>query len=705
MATKRLLIAAPLVVTALLLQSFFWVPTYENQSRGNPARLTQFIDATSGDASFLNPVLAADSTSSGVVSLVFDGLLDLDEHLALRPKLAERWEAAERAYLVVRPDAALPDGARADAATLRARVAAALGPDASAVRILPAETRTERHEVLLPGEGGAPRPEAVEARVRVPERLALELPRVLVDLDARLAPVLGRGYLAGFDPAAHVELPPGPAGEALRARLAELLPALEHNPVLTFHLRRGVRFHDGHPLEASDVRFTWRAFLDPKNLSPRASDFEPVKDVEIVDPHTVRVVYKRLFSPAVYVWASYGILPEHLLDESALAREMDRRGIAGAGRESFGLREAEFSRAPVGTGAFRFAEWRTDDVIRLVRNDDYFEGPPQYREYTLRVLPDPLTQEVEFRAGAVDMYPAQPHQAARYREDPRYQAFSAVGFGYSYVGYNLRREIFRDPEVRRALGMAIDVEQIIRFVLYGEGERVTGPYAITTDWYDRSVAPLPYDPAGALALLERRGWRRGPDGILAKDGRRLAFTLVTNNGNPQRKAIAAIAQDAWRKIGVDCQVQLFEWAVFLKDFINTGEFDAVVLGWTTGVDPDQHQIWHSSQIGAQRLNFTAYASPEVDRLTEAIRREYDRARQIELAHALHRAIARDQPYTFLFASRATTVVDRKIAMVERTPDGGERIVPLRPSPTGQLLYWFHRWRKFERPPRFSAEGA
>lgn len=705
MATKRVLIAAPLLLTALLLQSFFWVPTYERQTRGNPGRLTRFIDATSGDASFLNPVLSADSTSSGLNSLIFDGLLDLDEQLALRPKLAERWELTERAFVAVRPEARLPGGAPASAETLRERIAAALGADAQAVRVLPGEERSERHEVLLAGEGGAPRAEAVELRLRLPERVAIELPRVIADLEDRLAPVLGPGYLAGFDPARHARIPPGPAGDALREQLPELLPALEHNPVLTFHLRPGVRFHDGHPLDAADVRFTWRAFMDPKNLSPRASDFEPVKDVEVVDPLTLRVVYKRLFSPAVYVWSSYGILPEHLLDDAALAREMDLRGVTGAARESFGLRESGFSRAPVGTGPFRFVEWRSDDLIQLARNEHYFEGAPEYHEYTLRVLPDLLTQELEFRAGAVDMYPAQPHQAARYREDPRYQAFSAVGFGYSYIGYNLRSELFRDAPVRRALGMAIDVEQIIRYVLYGEGEKVTGPYAVNTEWYDRSVAPLPYDPTGAEALLASHGWRRGPDGILAKDGRRLAFTLITNNGNPQRKAIAAIAQDAWRKIGVDCQVQLFEWAVFLKDFINTGEFDAVVLGWSTGIDPDQYQIWHSSQIGGQRLNFTAYASPEVDRLTEQIRREYDRGRQRALAHELHRVIARDQPYSFLFASRGTTVVDRKIAMVERTPGGGERIVALRPSPTGQLLYWFNRWRKLERVPQFAAEDG
>jgi ABC-type transport system substrate-binding protein len=700
-ATKRLLIAAPLVLVAFLLQSWLWVPSYENQTRGNPERVDKFIEGSIGDAHFLNPVLSDESTGSGIASLVFDTLLDLDENLALKGKIAERWEVTERAYLVVRPEARLPDGAPASASLLAERVARALGDDARAVRVLPAETRSERRELLLPGGAGAgTRPQAVELRVRVPERIALELPAVMPHLDQRLAPLLGAGYLAGFDAARHVELPPGAAGDALRASLPEILPALEHNPVLVFHLRPGVRFHDGHELEAGDVKFTYDAFMEPRNLSPRTSDFEPVKAVEVVDPRTVRVVYKRLFSPAVYVWSSYGILPEHLLNREAIEREMDRRGIAGEARERFGLREADFSRAPVGSGPFRFVEWKGDDLIRLTRFDDYWEGPAQYRDYTLRIIPDLLTQELEFRTGALDLYPVLPHQAARYREDPSYRAFSATQFGYSYIGYNARHELFADPEVRRALGLAIDVEQIIRFVLYGEGERVSGPYAINTEWYDRGVAALPYDPAAALAILEGKGWKRGADGILEKGGKRFEFNLITNNGNPQRKAIATIAQDAWRKIGVDCRVQLFEWAVFLKDFVNTGKFDAVVLGWSTGVDPDLYQLWHSSQTGPQQLNFTAYVNPEADRLIEEIRLEYDPERQRELTHALHRLIAAEQPYTFLYAGLGTTVVDRKIAMVERGPDGIERVVPLRPSPTGQLRYWFTRWKKLDHVPDF-----
>lgn len=658
MVTKRILILAPLALVAILLQSWLWVPSYENQARGNPARLEKFVEGSIGDAHFLNPVLSADSAASAITSLVFDTLLDLDEHLALRGKLAESWELGERAYLVVRPGARLADGTPISAEALRERLAAVLGEELISASVVPAEA-------------GAP------------ERIALELRHVIPDLAERLAPLLGAGYLAEHDP----ERSGG-------------LPALEHNPVLTFRLRRGVRFHDGHELDADDVRFTYDAFVDPRNISPRASDFEPVKAIEVVDPHTVRVVYERLFSPAVYVWASYGILPEHLLNREALAREMDRRGIDGEARERFGLREAEFTRHPIGTGPFRFERWESDDLIQLVRFDDYFEGPAEYAEYTMRIVPDLVTQELEFRTGALDLYPAQPHQAARFREDPSYRAFSSVQFGYSYIGYNARNELFADPDVRRALGMAIDVGEILEYVLYGEGEPVSGPFAVTTEWYDRSVPPLGYDPEGARALLAEKGWRPGPDGILEKDGKRFAFSLITNNGNPQRKAIATIAQHAWRRLGIECRVQLFEWAVFLKDFINTGRFDAVVLGWSTGIDPDLYQIFHSSQTGPGQLNFTGYVNPEADRLIDAIRLEYERDRQRELAHRLHRVIAADQPYTFLFAARGTQVVDRKIVMVERDAEGNERVVPLRPSPTGRLDYWFTRWKKLDHAPDF-----
>lgn len=708
MFLKRLLILAPLALVALLLQSYFWVPSYETQAVGNPARLRTYIEGSIGDAKILNPILNADAASSRITALVFDGLLDLDENLNLRGRLATDWTVTETAYLVARPDRRLADGSPATAArlieaTADARAAGELpGLDGTllSMRPLPAETRTETLSLSAADEPGGVMD--VDVALRVPPRVAFTLARVDQDFFDRLEPVLGEDYFDDFPYAAHVS-PAESASETQRtqvaARATELLPLAEHNPVIRFRLRTGVRFHDGHPFDAGDVKFTYDALMNPRNLSPRTSDYEPIKRVDVLDAHTVVVTYKRLYSPAINAWMM-GILPEHLLNADALAREMKAQSVSDAARAGFGMRDSAFNRAPVGTGPFRFVEWRSDEFIKLARNDDYWERPPEYAHYYFRVIPDLLTQEVEFKSGAIDAYGVQPHQVARYKRDDTYQSFSSLGFGYTYIGYNNRKPLFADPRVRRALGMAINTDDIITYVLYGEGERTTGPYPRQTEWYDHGIQPLLYDPAAAQRLLAEAGWRPNADGWLEKDGTVFEFTLITNNGNPLRANVLAIAQDAWKKIGVRCRTQVFEWAVFLQDFVNTGSFDAVVLGWSMGIDPDLYQIFHSSQAGPQQLNFVGYASPEADALIVRLRREYDRAAQRELAHRLHRTIAEDQPYTFLYVGLATRVLDRKIVLVEREPDGSERFAKIYPTRSGSIAFYFNKWRKLEFTPDF-----
>ena len=262
---------------------------------------------------------------------------------------------------------------------------------------------------------------------------------------------------------------------------ARFCHATEHNPIIVFHLRPGVKFHDGHPFEAKDVKFTYDAIMNPKNISPRLSDYEPVKEVEVVDPLTVRVVYKRLYSPALGTW-QMGILPEHLLNDEVLRKEAAQ---AGKKPEQFSMRDSPFNRHPIGCGPFVFKEWKSDQFIKLDRYKDYWEGPPNYDQYFFRIIPDPLTQEMEFYAGTVDAYDVRPHQVARFKQDPKYQSFSGLSFGYTYIGYNMRREPFNDRRVRTALGMAIDVNKIIQYVLFGQGERITGPFPKQTDYYNQ----------------------------------------------------------------------------------------------------------------------------------------------------------------------------------------------------------------------------
>lgn len=708
MLTRRILILVPILLIVTLFQSAFWVPTYDRQDVGGEARLRTFIEGSIGDAKYLNPVIATDGASLDIAGLIYEGLLDLDEDQNWIGGLAETWETTSLNYLSILPGRRLPNGSPATAQGVIELIRNAggddpLGKEVRELFVVPPETST--HTISIedsePDADGNPQTREIEVRVEHPARVAIDLAGVVPDLAELLVPLLGRELLAPAEPLARLATERAGDLEALGDEAAELFQILEQNPIMLFNLRQGVTFHDGHPFDAGDVLFSYEAYLNPKNASPRASTWEPVKSVDILDPHTIRVVYKRLYSPATIAWAGPMILPEHLMNQAALDREMDARGIEGDARESFGLRQSETSRNPIGTGPFRFAEWKGDEYLHLTAFEGHWKKVPEYKDYYYRIIPERVTQEVEFRSGGIDAYAAPPYQIPRYRKDERYRLISAVQGYYCYIGYNMRRPPFDDIRVRKALGMAIKIDDIIDYVLYGEGDRVSGPYYISTPFYNPNTPMLPYDPEGAKALLAEAGWTPGPDGILTKDGKRLEFTIATNNGNPQRKAIVTIAQNAWKKIGVDVRPQILEWTVFIEQFGRL-EFDTVLLAWGGGsLNPDLYQLWHSSQTAPQLLNRSGYENPEADKLIERIRRTYDFKEQRALAWKLHDMIAADHPMTFLYSARANLVLDKKIVQVNFDNDV-ESYRQIEPTKSGQIRFYFDHWRKLAKPHQFEA---
>ena len=712
MLIKRVLIYFPLILIIFLAQSFFWVPTYDRQAIGNPERLKKYIRGSSGDAEILNPVISADTASSSINSLVFDGLIELDDKLVYRPQLATSWAQTEEAFLVVdsryRPkntESRLPsslDWVNYIKTSLKEKQQWI--SNIKAIEIIPGKVVQGSVEVPILGADesskkskGKPDSESVFYTLRYPDRIKFTLNSINQDFFDPIKELIGERYFKKFPYDDFISANKSAQYELLKPHFSEILQLTEHNPIISFDLRRGVHFHDGHEFDSDDVLFTYSSIMDVRTASPRRSDYEPIKHAVAEGPYRVRITYKRLFSSAINSW-SMGMLPEHLLNAEALKKEAL---VSNVDPKEFTIRDSRFNRNPIGTGPFKFSEWKSDEIIRLKRNDDYWEGSPEYQEYIVRVIPDSLTREMEFYAGAVDNYNAEPHQVDRFKRDNKYQIFSSLGYFYAYIGYNMRNPIFRSPEVRRALGMAINVDQIIKYVLYGEGERVTGPYPKMTDWYDQEVKPIPYDPGEALRILHRLGWEKNSRGFLEKDGKTFEFNLITNNGNSIRKNILTIAQNGWRKLGIKCNTQVFEWAVFLKDFVNTQNFDAIVLGWSMGIDPDLFQIWHSSQVGKRQLNFVGYKNPEVDRLITRIRREYDKETQIKMTRQLHRIIAHDQPYTFLYVGKATQLLDKKIVIVEHQSDGSEKYVKIYPTRDGDINYYFNKWRKLDFVPQFN----
>ena len=705
MTTKRILIFAPLLLTLVLLQSYFWVPTYEQQAKGNPERLNQYINASIGDATILNPILSADSASSEIEGKVFEGLLDRDEDLNFRGRLAKTWKIYEEAYFYVNAAADIPDRGRLDPQAIvellqnykqkenlsPPALKQTLGNIKSISLIAPRNfTVTQFNKT----SSDAKKTDEINIEVSAPARVKLELDEVDQDLFTHLKQLLGDSYFSSFRGQQFLTTQPSIDKERLSFYAREILPPTEHNPIIIFNLRENVKFHDGHIFDAHDVKFTYEAIMDPRNLSPRISDYEPVKKVEVIDPLTVRIVYKRLYSPAIGTWGM-GILPEHLLNSQALKTE-----ALALGKEvqNFSMRQSGFNRHPIGCGPFVFREWKSDQYIVLDRFADYWEGPPNYKKYIFRVIPDLLTQEMEFYAGTIDSYGVQPHQVNRLEKDTRYQSFSGISFGYTYIGYNMRRKPFDDRRVRQALSMAIDVNKIIEYVIYNQGERITGPFPTQTDFYNHDIKPIPYDPEGALRLLAEAGWQRNAEGWLEKNGQRLQFKLITNNGNDIRKAILAIAQDSWKQIGIDVRTDLLEWSVFIQERVNKMDFDALVLGWSMGIDPDLYQIWHSSQTGPHQLNFVGFKNKEADDLIIKIRQEYNHQQQVKYCHRLHEIIAFEQPYTFLYVGKWTAILDKRIVI--RISDDPAIIVhkKITPTKTGNYTFHFNKWIKLAEMP-------
>ncbi len=393
---------------------------------------------------------------------------------------------------------------------------------------------------------------------------------------------------------------------------------------ITFKLRRGVKWQDGAPFTAQDVLFTYQVMVDPKTPTAYSGDYLQVKKAEAPDDYTFRVTYGQPFAPALGTWG-LSIMPRHLL----------------AGKD---ITQSPLGRHPIGTGPYKFKEWRTGDKITLTYNPDYFAGRPYLNGYIYLVKQDLATMFLELKSGNIDRMGLTPLQYTRQTEYPKfarlYNKYRYIPFSYVYLGYNQEDQKFADRRVRQALTYAINKKEIIEGVLMGLGEESYGPYKPGTWYYNPDVEKFSYDPEKAKALLAEAGWQPDAEGILAKDGRPFEFTILTNQGNDIRVRTAEIIQRRLREIGIRVKIRTVEWAAFVKEFIEKGRFDAVLLGWNTGLDPDQYDIWHSSKTKPGELNFIHYKNPEVDALLEEGRHTFDREKRRQAYFQLQEIIAR-----------------------------------------------------------------
>ncbi len=441
--------------------------------------------------------------------------------------------------------------------------------------------------------------------------------------------------------------------------LAERWEVSEDGLELTFHLRKGVRWQDGAPFTAEDVLFTYETIIDPDTPTPYAESFKQVKSAEILDSHTIRFTYREPYCPALESWG-LAIIPKHLLQKDL-----------SEGKE---VAKLPFTRRPVGTGPYRMKEWKSQERIELIHNEDYYMGLPWIDRWVMRIIPDPATQFLQLKSGGIDLMALTPTQWTRQTGGEAFRgAFAKYKFpvnSYTYLGLNLRDPRFADRRVRKAIAYAIDRKEIVDAVLLGLGEPGVSPYVPTSRWFNQDLKPYPYDPGKAKRLLAEAGWvDRDGDGLLDKGGEPFEFEILTNNGNAQRRQTSVIIQQRLQKIGIGVSIRELEWAALLNDFIDRRKFDAIVLGWGIGLDPDQYDIWHSSKTVPPEFNFITYKNPEVDDLLEQGRRRCEEAERKRIYDRLQEIMWEDQPIIFLYVPHALLAVHKRFHGIEQQPAG------------------------------------
>ena len=440
----------------------------------------------------------------------------------------------------------------------------------------------------------------------------------------------------------------------LEGELAKSWEISPDNLTITFHLRPGVKWHDGAPFTAEDVLFTYQLLVDPLVPTAYADRYKLVTRAEVLDPLTFRVQYAKPLASALISWG-FSIHPKHLL----------------SGQD---LNKSPLASAPVGTGPYRFKEWKRGEKMVLEANRDYWEGAPYLDRVVYRVIPDESTMFLELQAGGVDQMGLTPLQYARQTDTAafrrQFSKYRYPSFAYTYLGYNLKNPLFHDKRVRQALSHAINKQELIDGVLLGLGQEATGPYKPGTWPNNPDVKKYPFDPTQAKKLLAEAGWSdRNGDGIVDKDGRPLAFTIVTNQGNEARIKSAEIIQRRLHDVGVDVKIRVIEWASFLKEFINPGKFEATILGWSVPIDPDSYNVWHSSKTRPGELNFIGFQNAEVDALLEKGRETLDEAQRKKFYDRFQEILAEEQPYTFLYVPDALPVVAARFKGIEPAPAG------------------------------------
>jgi peptide/nickel transport system substrate-binding protein len=381
----------------------------------------------------------------------------------------------------------------------------------------------------------------------------------------------------------------------LEPALAESYEVSEDGLTYTFHLRPGVKFHNGADFTSKDVKYTYDFYGDPANASVIQGSFQYVDSIDTPDDYTVVVHMKQVDAAFINNVAYTNIV------------ESDYHQEVG---------EEVYKTAPIGTGPFKLKEWRPAEYTLLEAFDDYYRGRPNIDFLREDIVPEPSVRAIALETGDADsaVWPLLTEDNLRLAEDPNFVTFAMAGGSIKHFPLNNSLPQLSDKRVRQAMMYALDRQQIIDDIWSGAAEvahsNLSPKYAF---YYNPNLKHYDYDPEKAKALLDEAGWvDENGDGVREKDGQKLAFTVTVITGDQARRPIAEVAQQYFADVGIQLSIEEAPVATILEGLENC-TMDASLFNWTYGeLDPDPFATLHSD--GGN--NFACFKNEEMDKLIE-----------------------------------------------------------------------------------------
>jgi peptide/nickel transport system substrate-binding protein len=411
-----------------------------------------------------------------------------------------------------------------------------------------------------------------------------------------------------------------------------------------FHLKKGVKFHNGAPLTAEDVEYTYRSIIDGKIKSAFRGGFDRIQDIKVEAPDVITITLKEPYAP-IFTLLGIGIVP---------------KGIGEAAGDSFG-------QSPIGSGPYKFVRYVPDSVLELEANPDYYGDKPKTKRLVFDIVKDDNVRVLKIIKGDVDIVQnaIPPMLIEKVVESPHVKMMEATGITMTYMGVNLTDPILSVGDVRKAIAYAIDRDAVISHRFQGRAVKANSILSPENWAYGTNLMQYEFDPAKAKDLLTKAGYP-DPDG----DGPGKRFGLIyKTSDNKERIEIAQMIAHQLEAVGIGVRVEPYEWGKFYGD-IKNGNFQIYSLSWSLLTEPDMfYDICHSSQFAPNGVNRDRYSNPKVDGLVSEARVSMDREKRKALYDEVQKIVLEDLPYIPLWYEKNIVVYRDDLAGVRIRPDG------------------------------------